>query len=176
MFLTRCQELADQDRIAPSFLAAACYMTFGRIVHLVTPESRRGVGNTWVPTRHITTIFVTLDFVTFFIQCIGIILMITYISKIEAIPVNTAQGVQATQIAGHGLMRAYRVLQAGFIMQIVFFLAFLVIAFRFMFVAKSWRFDWPDQGNGKWRKIAWAVIGASALVMVSQPHRSIPSC
>ena len=155
-------------RIAPSFLAAACYMTFGRIVYLVTPENRRGIGQTWVPIRHVTTIFVALDFFTFVIQCIGVIVMIAYISQIESAEARTPGAKQAVDFAERGLARAYRLLQAGFIMQIVFFVAFLVIAFRFMFVAKSWRYDWPEQGNGKWRKIAWAVIGASGLVTVSK--------
>lgn len=131
-------------------------MTFGRIIYLVTPENRRAVKHTWVPIRFTTIIFVSCDFASFFVQCIGIFVMIG----------NVTNKTLNEQQRSTGATMTYNILRVGFILQIVAFFAFLVVAFRFMFASKSWRYDWPNGGSGNWRKIAWAVVIASALVTV----------
>ena len=147
--------------LAPSFLAAGCYMTFGRIIYYVCPESRRGFRQTWVPARFITILFIFLDTLSFCIQCIGIFYLI---AKLSAQDQTTLQQKQA-------LKTTYDILRVGFIMQITVFGLFMLLVLRFMFASKSWRFDWPEGGSGSWRTLGWTLVTAGLLITVSLMKR-----
>jgi len=143
--------------LAPSLLAAGCYMTFGRIIYYVCPENRRGFRQIWVPARFITILFVFLDTLSFIVQCIGIFFLI---AKLSAQDQTTAQQKQA-------LKTTYEILRVGFIMQITVFGLFMLLVLRFMFASKSWRFDWPERGSGSWRTLGWTLVTAGLLITVS---------
>ena len=131
-------------------------MTFGRIVFWVTPEEKRTFRYTWVPARWITTFFVSWDMAGFVISCIGVFVLIANASKKGLTPDQQQNNLNIT----------YSILRVAFIWQIVVFAVFTIVSFRFMFASKAWKYDWPENGIKHWRKIAWAVNGASSLVMV----------
>ncbi|MCJ1416414.1 hypothetical protein MMC32_002749 [Xylographa parallela] len=140
--------------LAPSFLAAGCYMSFGRIIYWVTPENRRGFRQIWVPARFITIIFTTLDMLSFSVQCIGIFFLIGKLSNQSQTADQQTQAVKTT----------YDILRVGFIMQNVVFGVFMLVAFRFMFASKAWKFDWPEAGSNRWRSAGWAIVAAAFMI------------
>ena len=145
--------------VGPSFFAATCYMTFGRIVYWVSPEEKRSFKYTWVPARWITTTFISLDILGFIISCAGIFAFISNMSKTD---------LTADQKA----FFPYQVLKFGFVWQIVVFFLFTVIALHFMFSSKSYEYNWPE-GSGEWRKIAWTVFIAMAILTGRSLYRSL---
>lgn len=132
-------------------------MTFGRLIYWVTPENRRGFRQVWVPARFITIIFTSLDMLSFSIQCIGIFFLIAKLSNSNQTPNQQNQSIKT----------AYDILRVGFIMQNVVFGVFTIVAVRFMFASKAWKFDWPGNGSNKWRTLGWAVVTAALLIFVS---------
>jgi len=57
--------------VAPAVMAAACYMSFGRVTIWVVPKEFQTVRHLWVPPRRVTPVFVGCDILSFFIQVIG---------------------------------------------------------------------------------------------------------
>ena len=147
--------------LAPSFLAAALYMTFGRIIFWVAPDDKRTARYTGIPARHMTTFFVTFDMLGFVISCIGVFILVANASKKELTPEQQINGLNIT----------YNVLRVAFIWQIIAFGIFCVVAFRFMFSSKSWRYDWPNSGT--WRKMAWIVNLAAFLITIRSLYRTL---
>ena len=148
--------LTYKFRLAPSFLAAGCYMAFGRIVYWVTPVSHRGFKKIWVPVRFIAFLFITFDMLSFFIQIIGVFVLIAHLTREDSTVSQRTKSLKMT----------YDILRVGFIMQIITFGFFMLIALRFMFVSKTWRYDWPNGASGSWRKLAWTVTGSAVLITV----------
>ncbi|MCJ1476129.1 hypothetical protein MMC13_004794 [Lambiella insularis] len=140
--------------LAPSFLAAGCYMTFGRIIYWVTPENRRGFRQVWIPARFVTMIFICLDMLSFTIQCIGIFFLIAKLSNSDRTSDQQNQYIKTT----------YNILRVGFIMQNIVFGVFTIVVLRFMFASKAWKFDWPESGSNKWRTLGWSVVIAAFLI------------
>jgi hypothetical protein len=62
-------------RLAPSIAAAACYMTFGRLVYFATPPGALTARRLWVPPQRITLIFVLFDLGSFLIQFLGLLIV-----------------------------------------------------------------------------------------------------
>ena len=133
-------------------------MTFGRIVYWATPENRRSVRYLWIPARYITLFFVSFDILSFLVKAIGVLVMIAHLNKND----------QSEEDRKNALTMTYDILRVGFIMQLIVFGTFMLIAFKFMFSSKNWRFDWPERGSGKWRKMAWTVVAAAFLIFVSR--------
>lgn len=140
-------------------------MTFGRIIYWVTPEDRRGFRHVWFPARFVTMFFVFWDGMAFSIQGIGVIYLIANLTKKD----QTAAQVE------NALAITYDVLRVGFVMQIIVFGVFVLLAIRFMFASKNWRYDWPEQGSARWRSMAWVIVICTSLVAVSV-HLHHPSC
>ena len=139
--------------VAPSFIAATAYMTYGRIIYWVSPQEKRTLHYTWAPVKWITTIFVSLDLAAFFISCIGIFVFIANQSKTD---LNDEQKREVP----------YQVLKVAFFWQIAVFLVFTLASFRFMFSSKTFKYDWPN-GSSEWRKIAWINNGSMFIITVS---------
>lgn len=57
--------------VAPAVMAAACYMSFGRVVIWVIPHEYQSAKTLWVPARRVTPIFAGCDVLSFFIQVAG---------------------------------------------------------------------------------------------------------
>jgi hypothetical protein len=152
--------------VAPSFIAAALYMNFSRIIYWVTPDQKRGLRYTWVPARWFSTIFISLDFVAFLIQCIGIFALIA----------NAAKKDLTLDQQKAALKLTYDILKVGFMMQVANFSVFVFIALRFMIASNSYKFDWPDAGTekqGQWRTIAWIVIANGFLIVARAVYRGV---
>ena len=148
--------------VAPSFIAAAAYMTHGRIIYWVSPQEKRTVRHIWAPARWITATFISLDLFAFFISCIGIFVFI---------------GNQAKSDLNDGQKREipYQVLKVAFFWQIAVFFIFTIVSFRFMFSSKSFKYDWPN-GSLAWRKLAWTNIGTMFIITVSYQRNLLSFC
>ncbi|EXJ79695.1 hypothetical protein A1O3_07977 [Capronia epimyces CBS 606.96] len=57
--------------VAPAVMAAACYMSFGRVVVWVIPREYQSARHLWVPARRVTPIFAGCDVLSFFVQVVG---------------------------------------------------------------------------------------------------------
>ena len=145
--------------VAPSFIAATAYMTYGRIIYWVAPVEKRAARYTWVPTRWVTTIFVSLDIIAFAISCIGIFVYIANQSK------SDLDDAQKREVP-------YQVLKVAFFWQIAVFFLFTLASFRFMFASNSFKYDWP-QGSSKWRKIAWVNNGTMFIITLRSLYRCL---
>lgn len=141
--------------LAPSFIAAACYMVFGRLIWLVTPATWRGFRSLWVPARWITPIFVTLDLLSFFIQLAGL----------GSVASAHSPNISAEE-SQKRLENGTSTLKTGLIVQLFGFGIFTVIGLRFVVVSRKWKNDWPDDG-GRWRRCVWVINICCALIMVS---------
>jgi succinate dehydrogenase/fumarate reductase cytochrome b subunit len=140
--------------LAPSFMAAACYMAFGRLVYWVTPESYRSMRYLWVPVRWITTIFVTFDIISFLIQFLGLASLAASV---------TSEDSDATLL--DKVEKSLRIVKLGLIVQLLCFVIFTVVGVRMLSVNKRWRDQWPD--TGRWKQLNWAINCACALLVVS---------
>ena len=145
--------------VAPSFIAATAYMTYGRIIYWVSPQEKRTVRYTWVPVRWVTTVFVSLDLAAFAISCIGIFVFIANQSKQEL-----DEG-QKREIP-------YQMLKVAFFWQIAVFFIFTIVNFRFMFASKGFKYDWPN-GSSEWRKIAWVNNGIMFIITLRSLYRTL---
>ena len=139
--------------IAPSFIAATCYMTYSRIIYWVCPEEKRTLRDTGVPVGWITTIFISLDLTGFAIACMGVFVYIANTSKSDMTP------EQQRQVP-------YGFLKVAFFWQIALFVIFTMATLRFMYSSKTFKYDWPN-GSKEWRKIAWTNFGTMAIISVS---------
>ncbi|KAL8764130.1 MAG: hypothetical protein Q9184_000272 [Pyrenodesmia sp. 2 TL-2023] len=133
--------------LAPSVLAAGLYQTFGRLLYYTVPPSHRTFRTLLLPARFIAPFFVIFDVLAFFIQLIGLGIVIQNIKKKD----NT-----------EARDRGINILRAGLILQTLVFGAFAVLSMRIILISKRWRFAWPD--SGKWRRLGWVVAAGSYLI------------
>lgn len=136
--------------IAPSLLAAACYMVFGRVVWAVTPPENLKFRVLLVSPRWITPTFVAFDLASFFIQLVGIAGIAGSIDPKD----HTTDATKAK----HG----QSIVKFGLILQIVCFGLFTLIGINFLVRSRSW----PSPEAIHWKKLAWAVNAAATLIMV----------
>ena len=141
--------------IAPSILAAACYMTFGRIIYWVAPPENRTLKHILLPAKWVTLTFVALDMASFFISCIGAIVLYVNATKADLTDDQRVAGV----------MTAYSILRVSFGWQLVVFFLFTMFSLWFILHSKAWKYDWPES-SATWRKFAWAVFASGALLTV----------
>ena len=132
-------------------------MTFGRIIYWVTPESRRGFRHLWIPARFIALFFIVCDVISFCLQGLALLIIFVQLDRND----GDIKADNDTVRAG------YNLLKVGFVMQVCVFAVFALLALRFMFASKQWRFDWPEGGNSSWRKLAWTIALTSVLIAVS---------
>ncbi|KAH6662069.1 RTA1 like protein-domain-containing protein [Halenospora varia] len=147
--------------LAPSFIAAACYMVFGRMIWLVTPAVWREFRSLWIPARWITPIFVTLDLLSFLIQLSGLGSVASAHS-----PNISPEETQKRLNTGISTLRT------GLIVQLFGFGIFMVIGVRFIMVSGKWKSDWPNDG-GRWRRCVWAINICCALIMLRAVYRVV---
>lgn len=131
-------------------------MAFGRIIYWVTPESHRGIRHIWIPARFMSLIFMLMDGLSFVIQCIGVFVLIGSLSKSD---LTTEQQDMAVRLT-------YNILKVGFILQVMVYGLFTVIAVRFMVVSKQWKYDWPISDAPSWRHLAWVITICTSMIMV----------
>ncbi|KAG0649848.1 rta1 [Hyphodiscus hymeniophilus] len=111
--------------LAPVFMAAVCYVLFGRIVFHVVPREARTTKLLWIPPRFVTPLFVASDILALLLQLVG------------AVKVTTVDPTDAD--AKSKASKGKKIAQIGVALQLAFFGLFTIMAFRFNFISK--RFD-----------------------------------
>ena len=105
-------------------------------------------------------LFLFWDMVAFLVQVLALLIVFSNVYKTNQDPARMEKQVDM----------AYNILRVGFVMQICVFGIFALLALRFMFVSKQWRYDWPEGGSHDWRRMAWVITGASILIAVCVFH------
>lgn len=136
----------------------------GRVMLHVTPAKYSSVRYLWVTPRWMSMslmnsqyfsanvnsqapIFVACDVIAFIIQVIG----------------GLRSAISDTPSAKQS---AFDIMKIGLAIQLACFGLFLIVSFRFHFIAKHFRESWPDQ---QWPKFLWALNIAACLVFVRFP-------
>ncbi|KAF1973978.1 hypothetical protein BU23DRAFT_638528 [Bimuria novae-zelandiae CBS 107.79] len=140
--------------LAPSFIAAACYITFVRIVWSIVPIENRNFKTIWVPPRFLTLIFVLFDLGSFSIQFIGA----------SAIAAAYSDKKLSAKENGDKSRSGMSTLRFG-----------LVLYMRFLVVSRSWigkplRYGTPSV---KWTRLNWTVIVAATVIMLRAVYRML---
>lgn len=145
--------------LAPSFIAAACYMTFGRMVWWVTPVEKRTLWTLWCPPRFLTAIFVLFDLGSFFVQFLG---------ACAVGAAYTGKDLSAEQ-REDGTENGLAVLKLGLVLQLVCFGIFAVVGARFLVVSRRWagRASPYNAEKPSWRRLSWMVNLSATLITVS---------
>ncbi|KAL8835185.1 MAG: hypothetical protein Q9170_003431 [Blastenia crenularia] len=139
--------------LGPSVLAAGLYQTFGRLLYYTVPTSHRTFRSLLIPARFIAPFFVIFDVVSFFIQLIGLGIIVQNIKKND---------VDAQK-------KGIDILRIGLILQTLVFGAFAVLAMRIVLISKRWQFAWPD--DGRWKRLGWVVVLGSSLITFRAIYR-----
>lgn len=153
---------STSPRLAPSFMAAACYATFGRLLWWVTPPESHNIRTLWCPSRFVTPLFVAFDIGSFLIQLLGAGAVGTaYASK-------SLSGTERHNKIQSGIAA----LKLGFTLQLICFGLFIVIGARFLYVSRCWtgkplRYTAPAQH--KWARLNWAINAATLAITVGEP-------
>ncbi|KAF2873726.1 RTA-like protein [Massariosphaeria phaeospora] len=151
--------------LAPSFLAAACYTAFSRVVWFSCPTHALSFKHLWCFPRWITPTFVTFDLFSFVIQLVGA----TQISRAYDHDSSRDRSIESSEkkvVAGR------TILVLGLILQMSCFASFAVIAVRYFLISRTWRAD--DLGDWKlWRKLSWMINIAAGLITVRAIYRTM---
>jgi hypothetical protein len=151
--------------LAPSFLAAACYTAFSRVVWFSCPAHALSFKTLWCFPRYITPTFVTLDMISFVIQLAGAG-AISRNYDIDRSPDRTIEAVEKTVLSGR------IVLILGLILQLGCYMAFAIIAMRYFFISKRWRE--ADLGDWKmWRRLSYLINIAAGLITLRAIYRTM---
>lgn len=151
--------------LAPSFLAAACYTAFSRVVWFSCPTDDLTFKKLWCFPRWITPTFVVFDLFSFLIQLIGGGL----ISRSYDHDDSHDRSIEVTE---KKVMSGRVILILGLILQMSCFASFAIIAMRYFFISRKWRED--DLGDWKmWRKLSWMINVAAGLITLRAIYRTI---
>ena len=151
--LPRCTSLG------PTFMAAACYATFGRILWWIAPPESHSFRLLWCPTRLVTPFFVLFDLGSFGIQRLGAGAVGTAYSSRDL----SAEQQQERARVGNGA------LTLGFVLQLICFSMFVAISMRFLVVSRRWGSHVPcysAPSGVKWTRLNWAVNLATLAIAV----------
>ncbi|KAF2750383.1 hypothetical protein M011DRAFT_456278 [Sporormia fimetaria CBS 119925] len=151
--------------LAPSFLAAACYTAFSRVVWFSCPTHALSFKTLWCFPRWITPTFVTVDLISFLIQLIGGSL----ISKSYDHDSSRDRTIQTSE---RKLFSGRLILILGLIIQMSCFASFAVIAVRYAVISRKWRE--ADLGDwAMWRRLSWMINGAACLITLRAVYRIV---
>jgi hypothetical protein len=151
--------------LAPSFLAAACYTAFSRVVWFSCPTHHLNFKTLWCFPRWITPTFVIFDLISFLIQLVGGGLISRFYDK-DSSHDRSMQGVEKRMIPGRVI------LILGLIMQMGCFASFAIISLRYFVISRKWRAD--DLGDwAMWRKLSWMINIAAGLITLRAIYRTV---
>ncbi|PSN62058.1 hypothetical protein BS50DRAFT_532906, partial [Corynespora cassiicola Philippines] len=151
--------------LAPSFLAAACYTAFSRIVWFSCPTHALEFKTLWCFPRWITPTFVSFDLFSFLIQLVGASQVSQYYDTDES-QNRSIEEAEKRMVPGRVI------LVAGLVLQMCCFLSFSIIAVRYFFISRQWRGD--DLGDwGMWRKLSWMINIAATLITLRAIYRTM---
>ncbi|KAF1994439.1 hypothetical protein P154DRAFT_31458 [Amniculicola lignicola CBS 123094] len=151
--------------LAPSFLAAACYTAFSRVVWFSCPSHALSFKTLWCFPRWITPTFVIFDLFSFMVQFIGASLIS------HSYDVDSTQGRNIGE-SEKKMTPGRVILVLGLVLQMSCFLSFAVIAIRYFVISRAFRAD--DLGDWKmWRKLSWMINIAAALITLRAIYRIV---
>ncbi|KAJ9619709.1 uncharacterized protein PV06_00009 [Exophiala oligosperma] len=140
--------------VAPAVMAAACYMSFGRVTIWVVPKDYQTVKHLWVPPRRITPVFVGFDILSFFVQVIG------------GSMVAAASNINSAN-------RGRNVVLAGLSLQLATFGFFVFASVRLNFMLRTQLRDVPLPKERNWQLFLNVVNVANVLILIRTMLRLI---
>ncbi|KAL5115671.1 hypothetical protein ACEQ8H_006470 [Pleosporales sp. CAS-2024a] len=151
--------------LAPSFLAAACYTAFSRVVWFSCPTQALNFQTLWCFPRWITPTFVIFDLFSFFIQLAGASQISTYYDK-DYSSDRTIESAEVKATPGR------IILLLGLLLQMMCFLSFSIISCRYFCISRSWRA--LDLGDMKlWRKLSYTINLSSIIIAMRAIYRTV---
>ncbi|KAF2682055.1 hypothetical protein K458DRAFT_433049 [Lentithecium fluviatile CBS 122367] len=151
--------------LAPSFLAAACYTAFSRVVWFSCPKHALSFKTLWCFPRYITPTFVIFDLFSFVIQLAGAG-AISRNYDLDRDPGRTIGSSEKRVLSGR------IILILGLILQLSCYMAFAIIAMRYFFISKQWRSS--DLGDWKmWRRLSYLINIAAGLITLRAIFRTL---
>ncbi|KAF2689013.1 RTA1-domain-containing protein [Lentithecium fluviatile CBS 122367] len=149
--------------LAPSFVAAACYVVFGRIVWWVTPTERRNFRTLWCPPRYVSLFFIAFDIGSFCIQFMGASAAASAVTDDKL----SEEERREKSERGRSIMRV------GLVLQLLCFMLFAVIGTRFIIISRRWAGTPPRYGRPyvRWERLNWAVNAAATLILIRTVYR-----
>jgi hypothetical protein len=150
--------------LAPSFLAAACYTAFSRVVWFSCPAHALTFRTLWCFPRWITPTFVIFDLFSFLIQLVGA-------SQISRRYNNEAAGARTITSSEREALPGRIILILGLVLQMLCFLTFSLISIRYFYIS-SHRWSAHDLGDMKlWRKLSYTINLSSVLIALRAVYR-----
>ncbi|KAF2708806.1 hypothetical protein K504DRAFT_407964 [Pleomassaria siparia CBS 279.74] len=151
--------------LAPSFLAAACYTAFSRVVWFSCPTYALSFKTLWCFPRWITPTFVIFDLISFLIQLVGA----GQISRSYDRDTSHDRSIEGSE---KKVTSGRVILVLGLILQMSCFATFAIIAIRYFFISRFWRDD--DLGDWKmWRKLSWMITIVAGLITLRAMFRTV---
>jgi len=151
--------------LAPSFLAAACYTAFSRVVWFSCPAYALNFKTLWCFPRWITPTFVVFDLLSFVIQLVGA----SQISRQYDQDKDPSRSIESSE---RKALPGRIVLVLGLASQMVCFITFSIISMRYFFISRDWRA--LDLGDMKlWRKLSYTINVSSAIIALRAIYRTI---
>lgn len=150
---------------APSFLAAACYTAFSRVVWFSCPTHALHFKALWCFPRWITPTFVVLDLLSFLIQLAGA----TQISRQYDHDASPSRSIESSE---RKVLPGRVILVLGLVLQMLCFVSFSIISVRYFYISRHWRaFDLGDLKL--WRKLSYTINVSSILIALRAVYRTM---
>jgi len=151
--------------LAPSFLAAACYTAFSRVVWFSCPTSELDFKTLWCFPRWITPTFVVFDLFSFVIQLVGASQISRQYDRDQS-PERTIESSERKALPGRVI------LVLGLVLQMMCFVSFSVISCRYFYLSRNWRaFDLGDMKL--WRKLSYTINASSIIIALRATYRTM---
>ncbi|KAF3033185.1 hypothetical protein E8E12_002435 [Didymella heteroderae] len=151
--------------LAPSFLAAACYTAFSRVVWFSCPTYALNFKTLWCFPRWITPTFVIFDLFSFLIQLVGA-------SQIGRQYDHDSSPSRSIEESERKALPGRVILILGLVLQMLCFLSFSVISVRYFVISRHWRaFDLGDMKL--WRKLSYTINLSSVLIAMRAIYRTM---
>lgn len=151
--------------LAPSFLAAACYTAFSRVIWFSCPTHALEFKVLWCFPRWITPTFVIFDLFSFLIQLVGA-------SQISRQYDNDESPSRSIESSERKALPGRVILVLGLVLQMLCFVSFSIISVRYFYISRNWRaFDLGDQKL--WRKLSYTINVSSILIALRAVYRTM---
>jgi hypothetical protein len=151
--------------LAPSFLAAACYTAFSRVVWFSCPTHALNFRTLWCFPRWITATFVCFDLFSFLIQLLGA-------SQISRQYDKDVQGDRTIASSERKALPGRVILILGLVLQLLCFASFSIISMRYFYISRRWAaYDLGDLHL--WRKLGYTINLSSILIALRALYRTL---
>jgi hypothetical protein len=151
--------------LAPSFLAAACYMSFSRVIWFSCPTEALNFKTLWCWPEWITPTFVAFDMFSFLVQLIGA-------SQISKHYDHSPSGDRTISISEQKALPGRVILVLGLVLQMLCFATFSVVSIRYFYMSRKWAaYDLGDMHL--WRKLSYTINLSSVLIALRAVYRTM---